>query len=142
MTHGRTSLATIAAMVKKMAAEKMKKGKDKAVKTTTLQTPPATPTHVMRSGLAGSPRGGSAYKHILVMVAASLKRALWRCTLCCSAFKTKEELEYHYSTCRIYYVLTKMKFSKSKPPGDKDDQPPPPPPSARATGEEQTPIVE
>ena len=117
MTWGQTSLATIAAMAKKMAAEKtMKKGKDKdkAAKTTTLQTSPATPTHVTRSSLAGSPRGGSAYKCVPIMVAASLKRASWRCTLCCSAFKTKEELEYHYSTCRIYFVLMKTKFSKSK----------------------------
>ncbi len=79
MTHGRTSLATIAAMAKKMAVEKtMKKGKDKATKTTTLQTPPAAPTHVMRSSLTGSPRGGSAYKRVPMMVAASLKRASWR----------------------------------------------------------------
>ena len=94
-------------MAKKMAVEKtMKKGKDKdkAAKTTTPQTPLATPTCVMRSSLAGSPRRGLAYKHVPIMVAASLKRVLWRCTLCHSAFKTKEELEYHYSTYRIYFI--------------------------------------
>ncbi len=115
MTQDRTSLATIATMAKKMVAEKtMKKVKDKDKAVTTPQTPLASPTHVMRSGLAGSPRGGSEYKCVPIMVAASLKRVLWRCTLCHSTFKTKEELEYHYSTCRIYFVPMKTKFSKSK----------------------------